>query len=259
MQLDSHKRKQIIIAVIFFVIIGALGFLIFRAVLPPKIIPTPNPTANLLPIQVIYSKLFNIQNNDYDFLAKVRNPNNEYGSGDVSYEIEAYDSSDKLISSRDGNFYILPGQTKYVILTPLRFTPTGSRVEFMIKTIAWEKLDPLSAGGSKLITKNVDCSSIAGPNLFAKVGGSVANASDFDFDIVDVSVVAFDGSGEPVAVGRTDIRTFLSKTERGFEVSWFSPFVGQVTSVDAEATTNVFNNLNFIRRFSRQQRFQQRY
>jgi hypothetical protein len=95
--------------------------------------------------------------------------------------------------------------------------------------------------------------------LFGKVGGSVFNNSDFDLNKVDVAVILFDESGEPIAVEKTEIATFLARTTRGFEVTWFSPFVGKVVRVDAEANTNVFENSNFLRQYGGQERFKQLY
>ena len=85
--------KQFFIALLFFVIVGGLGFLIYRGVRPIPPPPTPNPTINLSPIEFLPGKLLNVQNNDYDFLVKVSNPNTDYGSPDVQYKISFLDST----------------------------------------------------------------------------------------------------------------------------------------------------------------------
>lgn len=255
----DRKSKKALVAVIFFAIVGGLGFGIFRLVVPVKLAPTPDPIASLAPLKVISTKILNIQSNDYDFIAKISNPNLDYGSGDVKYELKFYDLNESLFYTKTGSFYILPGQIRYMIDTPLHFDHQVARVEFQVKSIDWQKIDPLSAGGTELITKNVNFVSPSQPGLFAKAGGSVVNAAEFDFDNVDVIAVALDSSDQILAVNKTVIKTFLSRTERGFEVSWFTPFVGSVDHIDAEALTNVFNNLNFLRRFGGTERFQQLY
>lgn len=254
----SRQTKKLVIAIVFFLIVGGIGFLIYRSVVPPASKPTPNPTINLAPIQVVFTKLFNVQNNDYDFLAKVSNSNTDYGSGDAEYVMTFYNSSGQQVSTKTGSFYILPGQTKYVIDSPLKFQEPISRADFKITSVDWQKLDPLATSGTTLLVKNVAYSQIKN-STFAKAGGEVFNGSDFDLNKIDVSVVLLDQTEAPVAVNTTRIDTFLARTTRGFEVTWFVPFVGQVNRVDAEAATNVFENSNFLRQYGGQEKFKQLY
>lgn len=248
--------KQVIVAGLFCIIVFLLGFGVYKIVVPAKPSPTPNPTIHLSPIAVLTTKLVNIRNNNYDFVAKVSNANIDYGSGNVQYVISFFDASGSLVSTKTGSFYILPGQTKYVVVTPLSFNTSISRAEFGINSVDWQKLDSLSAQGINLVPKNVGYFVPPNGTAFARVGGLISNTTDLDFDVVDVSVIALDSSGNILAVNKTTINTFLAKTERGFEVSWFTPFVGQVQRADVQAGTNAFNNSNFLRRYGRSERFQ---
>lgn len=257
---DSQRRnKQILIAVIFFLILGGIGFGIYRSLVSNLPTPTPNPTINLLPVQIVSTKLLNIENNDYDLLIKVNNPNTGYGSPDVEYLMNFYDFTGKIISSKTGNFYILPGQTKYVIEPLLKFQSAINRAEFKIKSVDWQKLEPLAATGASLVSKNVSYSQISQPGVFAKVGGEVLNNSDLDLNRIDVAVVVLGADQEPIAVSKTNISTFLARTIRGFEVTWFTPFVGQMNRIDVEANANVFENSNFLRIYGGQEKFKQLY
>ncbi len=238
---------------------GGLSFGAVRLAIPPTPTPTPNPTINLIPLQVVSTKFLNVQNNDYDFLAKITNRNLDYGSGNVQYGLKFYDTSNAQFTSKTGSFYILPGQTRYIIDSPLSFDRPIGKVDFQIKSIDWQKVNSFATNGTQLVTKNTNFTLSSQQGTYAKAGGSIVNASNFDFDSVDVIVVALNASGEVVAVSKTNIRTFLAQTDRGFEVSWFAPFIGNVDHADAEADTNVFNNLNFLRQFGGSQRFQQFY
>lgn len=255
----SRGIKQIIVLIIFLILVGGLSFGVYKVAVPPTPTPTPNPTINLIPLQIISTKLLNVQNNDYDFLAKITNRNLDYGSGNVQYELKFYDSSNVQFTSKIGIFYILPGQTRYVVDSPLSFDRPIGKVDVQIKSVDWQKVNSLATNGTKLVAKNTNFTLSSQQGTYAKAGGSIVNASNFDFDSVDVIVVAIDASGEVVAVSKTNIRTFLAQTERGFEVSWFTPFIGNVDHADAEADTNVFNNLNFLRQFGGSQKFQQFY
>ena len=251
--------KQIVVAGIFCVIVFALGLGAYKLVVPTQPSPTPNLTINLSPIAVLTTKLLNIKNNDYDFVAKVSNANTDYGSGNVQYVVSFMDAAGTKVSTKSGSFYILPGQTKYVVVTPLSFNTAISRAEFEIDSIDWQKLNPLALLGTNLVPKNVSYSIPSNGSAFAKVGGSISNTTDLDFDVVDVAIVVLDISGNILAVNKTTINTFLAKTERGFEASWFTPFLGQVQRADAQAGTNAFNNLNSLRRYGDSERFQMFY
>lgn len=256
----GRATKQTIIAGIFFLIAGAVFFSIFRTFRPVKPTPAPDPTKGLRPVEIINQKILNVGNNDYDFVARVKNSNSSFGSGDVQYQINLYDvSGDRITQTRTGSFYILPGQIKYFIETPIKTNFPVSRAELIVKSVDWRRLDSLAENGINLISKNVSFSYTSQPGLFAKVSGNVFNSSDFDLDKADGVVVLLSDSGDVVAVNKTDIRTFLSKTERGFEVSWFSAFAGNVKTAEAEFNTNVFSNSNFLLRYGNQERFQQQF
>jgi hypothetical protein len=240
--------------------VGGLGFLGYRNYASSNPVPTPGPTANLAPIEVAYSKIFKSAQNDYDFLAKVTNPNTDYGSPDVRYEINFFDNSGNTVSTKEGSFYILPGQTKYVANLPLKFSSSVAGAELAIKSVEWEKIDPLASSGVNLFVRNAAFNRSSEVGVYGKVGGGVLNNSDYDLSGADVVVVLLDQDGEPIAVNKTQIDTFLSKTTREFEVTWYSPFTGQVDKVDTEANTNLFENSNFLRQYGGgQEKFQKQY
>src|SRR3989344_457463 len=256
---NSRLSKQIWIAVIFIMILAGIGFGIYKWVSPAKPMPTPNLLADLDPIQILSSNLFNVRNNDYDFMARVYNPNLLYGAVNVDYAVSFYNSMGQPIGDKNGNFYILPGQTKYIINSPLSFSEPAFSAEVKINSVEWQEVDKLAASGVTLLIRSGNYGQINQPNLFSKVGGDIFNGSDFDLNDVDIALVLLDKDNNPLAAGKTEIKTFLAKTTRGFEVSWVAPFVGQVFRVDAEATTNIFENLNFLRRYGGHEKFKQLY
>ncbi len=80
--------------------------------------------------------------------------------------------------------------------------------------------------------------------------------SEFDFDRVEVLVVLYDVSDDVIAAGTTNVRTLLSSKENFYEVSWFRPFTGSVSQIEVQATTNAFENNNFLRRYGGDEQFQ---
>lgn len=256
---DGHRLfKQFLVVLVFLLILSGIvygGVVLFR---PTQITPTPNPTANLLPLVINFSKLISVQGSDYDFIAKVTNPNTNFGSGDVSYELTFYDNNRQQIFQKTGNFYILPGQTKYLIDTPIKLSQiTDQPPNFVIKSVDWQELDSLGSNAINLKSANGPFDRTFRTGSFGRVGGSVFNSSGLDLDKVDISVALYDSSNNVVAAGKTDIRTFLAGTSRGLEVSWFSQLPDDIARADVEVNTNVFENSNFLRRYGGQERFQE--
>lgn len=218
---------------------------------------------SLEPIEVQNSHLFKItendQGNDYDVLFKVYNPNARFGASQLEYEIDLFDVKNVLFLRKRGFSYILPGQAKYIFEPTIRTTnQQARRAELKIITVDWERLrgglgdDVRFAVNAKEYVENQK------PGVFSHVNGTLFNASNFDFDRVDLVVVLYKGD-LPIRANRTNINTFLAKTERYFELDWINAFNPTPDRVDVEANTNVFESYNFIRKYGVPEKFQRLY
>lgn len=218
---------------------------------------------SLAPIEVKNEYLFaiveNETNKDYDALFKIHNPNTRFGASQIAYEILLFDSQNNLILKKPNFAYIGPGQTKFVFEPTIRTAVPARRVELKISRVEWGRLPGgLDKEEVKFTIRNKEYVSNGKPGVFSHVRGTVFNASNFDFDRVDVVVVLFKKE-MPVRANRTDLRTFLAQTERYFEVDWVSDSGVVPERVDIEVSTNIFESYNFIRRYGTPEKFQQFY
>lgn len=271
--MDNRLQKQVFIAFIFIIIFGAIGLGIYNSfqVKPTCFDNIQNEKEegvdcgllacgktcepSIMPITVSLIKLFRVANGDYDFIAQVSNPNFNYGAPEISYNLILLDQNNSEVSRQNGQFYILPGQTKYIVTISLKSPTDLSSAKLEIKSAKWEKID-LPDGGVTFALQAKDFKQ--GTNR-SDLSGILFNNSNFDFDRVEVSAILFDDSGNVLGVNETDIRTFLSKSRRGFSVFWPFPINGQVTRTDIEASTNLFKNSNFIKSYGTQEKFQKFY
>ncbi len=207
-------------------------------------------------LTITESFLIPIEENDYDFVALVNNPNLAHGSGEVEYELRLKDSSGGTIKIVNGEFDILPGQTRYVFISPIETTAMVADAEMTIIEPNWQQLTDFGIEDIRLVVQRGDFSGIKEGNIFAKVEGVVVNKSEFDFDRIEILVILFDADDNIVAAGMTNIRTFLSDEESFYEVNWFRPIKGIVSRTEAQVTTNSFENLNFLRRYGGDEQFQ---
>jgi len=203
------------------------------------------------PLQVSGEKLFKMGAGDYDFVAKIFNPNTSYGASEVRYSIALAG-----LGTRSGTTYILPGQTKYITVTSLRtdgdlpaqagVSSVGLKVDFA----EWEKLDLPPGEVNFISTREQFANSV--------FEGVAFNDSNYDFDTVDVSVILFDSSNSIIGINRTEIKTLASKTERAYKMTWPFP-QNDVFRTEVQISTNLFENSNFIKSYGTQERFQKFY
>jgi len=210
---------------------------------------------DLDPPTIKSTKLIKAGKGDYDFVAEIVNPHNDFGAPEVEYELTLFNGGDSELLKESGVFYILPGQTKYLILPALTTENAVSRIDFKITSAHWQKIESLE-GMSFAVRR--DKYTIAPNGLSSTLEAVIFNDSDFDFNRVDADILLRDLSGEIIAVNRTDIRTFTARTERGFIVTWPFGISREVAKIETIPTTNLFENLNFIKRYgSGIEKFQQ--
>lgn len=190
---------------------------------------------------------------DFDLAVLVYNPNSDYGTGLASYDLIITDSANNEIMRRPDTFYILPGQTKYVVEASLKGIPDGALAQIKIKSVDWQKLN-FNQDVTFVISREATTIE-ASQTIYQAV---ITNSTDFDFDTIDVGVIVTDNSGKIITTNTTNFQTFLSQTDRSIKVVW--PFVLPADArIKAEVGTNVFNNANFLRRNGTQEKFQQYY
>ena len=270
-KLSSRLFRRVVIAVIFFTVFTFFGYGTRRLTTT-----TPTCTDNikngeeegvdcgllacnkycepdLEPPTIKSTQLIKAGEGDYDFIAEIVNPHQDFGASEVDYELTLFNGGDAELYKEQGIFYVLPGQTKHLILTHLTTEKNVTKIEFKILSATWQKIDSLE--GMNLILKAQKYINL--PTGGTALDATINNDSDFDFVAVDIDVVLYNSRGDIIAVNRSDINTFLARTERAFRVIWPFNINGKVASIEVFPSTNLFENSNFIKRYgSEVQKFQ---
>ncbi len=254
--MDKRLFKQILIALIFILIVAVPVYFGFFSGPSEPISSPPPPIAE--PV-ILLEKLFKVDEFDYDFLVQIRNPNAGFGAPEVMYELRLFNAAGQEIFETTGSTFLLPGQTRYETISPIGALEEPESFDFRIVGADWQKVGEFVPPGL-LSVKNANYSEVRPPEQgFSKITGSISNDSNFDFEKVDVYAVLFNGQNIPIAVSKTDIRTFLSRTESFFEVKWSRPLGDGMSRFEVHPYTNVLRNDNFIKEHGAQERFQRFY
>lgn len=266
-------NKQIIITLIFILILSSLGFLIYSKYIKPE--PSCNDNIknqeeedidcggpcssceliHIKDIEILSVKVIPTQNNFYDLVAEIKNPNQNYGSGKVPYKFELYNSQDNLIIEYSGSTYILPNQTKYLLKVKAESAEPVKQIKISFNKVEWKKLEDYQSPQIGIQQKEYRLLSNEEPG-FSQVRAILINKTGFDLNKVDIDILLFDSFNRLVAININEINTFMTGQERDFFSTWFSPINGQVVSVIIEAETNIFDPDNYYMENKSKEKFQ---
>lgn len=266
--MNYRLRKQITIASVFFLVLVLIG-LGFYFVRKPEAscfdgVKNQNEieidcggvcvtceVLTLKDIEVNWVKAVSSGNDKYDLVAAIKNPNPNFGAPSFFYEFQLKDQSGKLIGSKEGSSFILPGDSRYLIETSFESAKDPALVNLIIRPLLkenWKKLENDKIPELFVKDKKFSVLSIQ-PNYTAEATGVVQNNSDFDFDKVYVDILLFNSQNQLAGVSKTEIHTLTTDEGRYFSNRWFYPLDGEVTRLEAEAETNLFLDTNFMRKY----------
>ena len=265
--MNKYTKKQIKIALVYILILAIISTGIFL------IISSKGPSCNdkiqnqgeegvdcggpcppcpwqlQKPVEVIFVKAFSTQENYVDLVAKIRNPNKEFGIKSFDYIFKLYDLDNNLIATKEGTSYLLPQKTKYIISQRNLVNSKISRIDFEIKNVQWQQLSEYQE--PEFLIKNINLDQ---DEKGARLSGNLENRSSYNFAEVDIYAVLKNKNSEIVAVSKHKLYTVLSQELRYFELNWPFPLSEEIEELEILAETNVFENTNFIKEYQRKER-----
>lgn len=263
--MSRRLSKQLIIALIFLFILSGFGFLVYYFIQPaPSCFDKiqnqgeeeidcggpclPCELVNIKEIEILWAKALPGQNDFYDIAAQIKNPNQNYGSGQIPYYFELYDSQDNLVAQYSGSTFILPNQTKYLVQVRIKASQVSyqvSKVNLSFGEIEWQKLEDYQL--PQLFIQEKEYHLLESQELgFSQAKGVLINKTNFDFDKISLDVLLFDSFHQLLALNSTEVRTLLAGQERDFVTTWFEEIEESVSSIEIEAETNIFDPSNYL-------------
>jgi hypothetical protein len=253
--MSKYTRKQFVIAVIFILILVMIAGGVWLLVRPPKATCFDgiqnqeeddidcggpcNACDKPIKLKILYQDFIPTTDGSFDFVAKVKNPNSEWGIEFLRYRFYMFNQNDEQVGFKEGNTYILPQEEKYFVEQRIEFPKLG-RIELRIDNINWKKLKDFNELDLKIKNSGVKLLE----NNYTQAFGVVENKSNFNLDRIEVIGLILDND-KIIAAGKTDMRTVLIGEERYFEITW--PYEVSANSFELKAYTNIFLDDNFMK------------
>jgi hypothetical protein len=243
--MSRYLKKQLFIGlvgvVIFVVIVGSVYLLIK----PTPLKPNGEDNNQGLPKQpeVLLVNFIPTTENNYDLVARIKNPNINFGISTLSYVFELYDNADQIIGSRQGKTYILSQEAKYIVETKIALEKIPARVDLKINNVSFVKLENFQELDLKIKNREHQ---ITADGLHRLVG-TVENKTSYDIDTIEVVGILFGEDNKIIAVGRTEMNTVLMNESRGFIISWPSQILEPIVNFDVRVYANIFSSENLIK------------
>jgi len=201
-------------------------------------------------LKVLWTKIIPAGENKYYFLSLIKNPNALYGVSLFNYKFIGLNNEDKVVSERQGEDFILPGESKYIFdEINIEDLNNAQKFDLEISDLMWQRFSSYQKPTLFVINKEIKDIDEGGFNL--KVGGRLINDSIYNLRMVGLKVVLFDERDNPIAFNKTYLGNIRSQEKRDFHVFWKAIFSQQeVKRIDIEAETNVFQEENFIKDYN---------
>lgn len=184
----------------------------------------------------------------YDILARLFNPNVEYGAERFDYTFTLKDEHETVLVEKHGSSFILPRESKYIFEIQLTSAVVPKKIVLAVKSPEWRRFESYQEK-PVLRVYNPEYRQITAGSGFGEAKGLVVNESAFDFDRIQVKVILRDADNHAVALNATEMRTMVAAGRRDFRLVWPTAFPGDVFKMETEVEADVYRSDNFIRQY----------
>lgn len=213
---------------------------------------TPQPTATYQPIQkekvVVLPHRRSNGVTYVDVVVQLRNPNPRAGVSKYPVNMTIYAADGRELIKHTEEGHILPGSLQYVIAVGLQLPPleTLGQVNVTLpENPTFQELpETIDVPEFNTFLRDRAEQQIGGEVLETQTG-LVKNTGTFDWQTVEVNVVALNQNRDIIAAGKTFLGALLVNEQREFTVQWTKP-TEPIAQVLALPTTDIFSEENIL-------------
>jgi len=182
----------------------------------------------------------------YDVAVMVENPSVDWGASPLDFTIDLLAEDGSIInSSSRQSSYILPQQQKTLSAFNILAVTKPVTAELNVGFAEWLKVTNYTA--PRFETTTLEFEVVEEPGVYARLKGRTKNLTTFTFDNVQISILLTDGSGNIIALNRSEIDTLNPGEERDFIVTFPQEIPDvQPANINYETDVDVFRNDTFV-------------
>lgn len=210
-------------------------------------VPSIHQASQPLPISVVSTDVLSSGGQNYDFMARISNPNEDWMISSLSYQFIAEGFITDVKTT-----YVLPGEEKYIVELGIESERAPRRPRLEIRDIEYRRV--LQYANIKAERLNFDITDVEfisaqqvgiGETVpISRTKFRITNNSAFNFYRVPIVVVLSRGT-RLVGVNRITLEGFMSGESRPVEISWFETLVG-VNKTLIEPQVNILDKTTFV-------------
>lgn len=189
-------------------------------------------------LEVIDKTIFELPQNNYYAVIKLKNTNLEWGVASQSFVVQFKDSLGSLVATYSGSNYILPSSTKTIVLP--RFVSEKKPVE-MIVELAEEKFVRTQSPSVNIEISRKNITNFGGQTV---VSASARNLSPYTIKQIDLPASIFDAQNNLIAASTTNVNSVKSGETRSFQFVWTKEF-RNAARVEINPEVNLFDRALF--------------
>ncbi len=229
--------------------------------------PPPDRPIGVENIEIKWVKAIPDGENNYDLVAKIINPNSNWGIKSLDYSFSVYDENNSLIGAEGGSDYIMPdiseainsrlaedGENsdpvrivKYIIKNDFKSYSKPSETMINLDNIIWGKIEDLKKPNIYITDKKFGYPTDG--TSFYEASGVTNNKSAYSFERVNIKAVLYDDFDRPIAAGATNQWTVKSGQGWIFNFHWNHPIEEKISRLDYQIETNILDEENYIKEF----------
>lgn len=178
----------------------------------------------------------------YSVAAKITNPNLTYSLDNVSYNFVLYNAHGQQIYQSPATLYLLPGESKYLILPRVESQEKITSAEIKFPTApAWQKR--LTIPNVPLVASIPSFTNQQNPVAFV-IQGNIYNNSPYQLGQVDINFLLRDVSGKILAASSRTEFTVNPFERRAYVQVWPGVYSTDVSKIDVLPATNILDENN---------------
>lgn len=248
--MDFRSRRQLVIIAIAALILGGIGFFVFKANLPEPSCNdnrrnqgeeeidcggpcVPCALRRQKDLEIFWARFAKVRENTYDVAAEIRNPNVKLAASAITYEFKLFDTAGAAVAARQGKTFIYPGEIMHLAEIGLISGRSIAKVALSIRDAEWilaETIGPDLIAGSKEYAVEEE-----GGGRRSAVKAIIANRTIRDIPDIAVGVLVFDDQGNLLGVHRTAIEEIQAGQSRPVKFIWPDVFPKAISSILIEA------------------------